>query len=84
MYTSEVTFLCRSKKQMTQKPSFLPKTWKAGRDVTGQGELPVQVTPSSAPNVVHQVTQNVRESTPEVPKDHLDVPTFLCRQAQKA
>ena len=73
-----------NKKQMTQKPSFLPKTWKAGRDVTGQGELPVQVTPSSAPNVVHQVTQNVRESTPEVPKDDLDVPTFLRRQAQKA
>jgi len=34
--------------------------------------------------VVHQVAQNVREVSPEVPKDDLDVPTFLRRQAQKA
>ena len=73
------------KKPLAQKPSFLPKTWKAGREVSGQGELPVQVTP---PSVVHQVTQNVRETVretvQEVPKDDLDVPTFLRRQAQKA
>ena len=69
-----------TRKQAAQKPSFLPKTWKAGREV-GQGELPVQAAP---PNVVHQVTQNVRESAHEVPKDDLDVPTFLRRQAQKA
>jgi len=30
------------------------------------------------------VTQNVREAAPEMPKDDLDVPTFLRRQAQKA
>jgi cell division protein FtsZ len=73
------------KKPLAQKPSFLPRTWKAGREVPGQGELPVQVTP---PSVVHQVTQNVRETVretvQEVPKDDLDVPTFLRRQAQKA
>jgi cell division protein FtsZ len=73
------------KKPLAQKPTFLPKTWKAGREVPGQGELPVQVTP---PSVVHQVTQNVREpvreTVQEVPKDDLDVPTFLRRQAQKA
>jgi hypothetical protein len=34
--------------------------------------------------VVHQVAQNVREAAHEVPKDDLDVPTFLRRQAQKA
>jgi len=68
-----------AKKQMQQKPSFLPKTWKAGRELPAQGELPV--TP---PNVVHQVAQNVREAAQEVPKDDLDVPTFLRRQAQKA
>jgi len=74
-----------NKKQATQKPSFLPKTWKAGREVTpGQGELPVQVTSPNAPNVVHQVTQTAREAAPEMPKDDLDVPTFLRRQAQKA
>jgi len=67
-----------AKRQVAHKPSFLPKTWKAGREM-GQGELPV--TP---PNVVHQVAQNVRESAQEVPKDDLDVPTFLRRQAQKA
>jgi cell division protein FtsZ len=67
------------KKHMPQKQTFLPKTWKAGRDLPEQGQLPV--TP---PNVVHQVTQNVRESQQEVSKDDLDVPTFLRRQAQKA
>ncbi|HUN63045.1 MAG TPA: cell division protein FtsZ [Candidatus Sulfotelmatobacter sp.] len=65
-----------------QKQSFLPRTWKAGREVPEQAELPV--TP---PNVVNQVKQNVREVrevTPDVAKDDLDVPTFLRRQAQKA
>ena len=62
-----------------QKPTFLPKTWKAGRDVPVQQELPQ--APSS---VVHQVTQNVRDVAPDVSKDDLDVPTFLRRQAQKA
>ena len=69
------------KKQATQKPSFMPKTWKAGRDVPVQSELPA---PPPAPNVVHQVVQNVREVQHEVQKDDLDVPTFLRRQAQKA
>jgi cell division protein FtsZ len=69
------------KKQITQKPAFLPKTWKAGRDVPTQAELPVA---NPSPNVVHQVAQNVRESQREVAKDDLDVPTFLRRQAQKA
>jgi hypothetical protein len=36
------------------------------------------------PNVVHQVTQNVREVSRDVAVDDLDVPTFLRRQAQKA
>jgi hypothetical protein len=36
------------------------------------------------PNVVHQVQQNVREVSQDVPADDLDVPTFLRRQAQKA
>jgi cell division protein FtsZ len=62
-----------------QKPAYLPRTWNAGRQQgTGQPEMPQQ------PNVVHQVAQNVREVSPEVSKDDLDVPTFLRRQAQKA
>jgi cell division protein FtsZ len=60
------------------KPVFLPQTWKAGREARQQ-ELP-----QAPPSVVHQVAQNVREVTPEVGKDDLDVPTFLRRQAQKA
>jgi len=68
-----------AKKQMQQKQTFLPRTWKAGRDLPEQEELPV--TP---PNVVNQVKQSIREATPEVSKDDLDVPTFLRRQAQKA
>jgi cell division protein FtsZ len=67
-----------NKKNMHQKPSFLPKTWKAGREIT---ETPMQ---QASPNIVHQVQQNVREVSHDVPADDLDVPTFLRRQAQKA
>jgi cell division protein FtsZ len=67
-----------NKKNMHQKPSFLPKTWKAGREIT---EAPMQ---QASPNIVHQVQQNVREVSHDVPADDLDVPTFLRRQAQKA
>jgi len=69
-----------NKKQVQQKQSFLPKTWKAGREIA-EPPLPVQPT---LPNVVHQVQQNVRDVGSEVPADDLDVPTFLRRQAQKA
>ncbi len=61
-----------------QKQSFLPKTWRAGREAP---DVPMQ---QQLPNVVHQVQQNVREVSAEVPADDLDVPTFLRRQAQKA
>ena len=68
-----------NKKNVVQKPQFLPKTWKAGREV--EEPVPQQQT---LPNVVHQVQQNIREVSREVPADDLDVPTFLRRQAQKA
>jgi len=67
-----------NRKNIHEKPSFLPKTWKAGREISDE---PVQ---HAVPNVVHQVQQNVREVSQEVPADDLDVPTFLRRQAQKA
>jgi cell division protein FtsZ len=51
-----------------QKPSYLPKTWKAAHERT----------------VVDEVARNVTEVIHEVPADDLDVPTFLRRQAQKA
>jgi hypothetical protein len=40
--------------------------------------------PLEPANVVQQLQRNVREVSPEVPADDLDVPTFLRRQAQKA
>ena len=63
------------------KPSYLPKTWKAGREQTENVSVPAQPEP---PNVVQQVARNVTEVIHEVPVDDLDVPTFLRRQAQKA
>jgi cell division protein FtsZ len=64
-------------KKTVSRPSYLPKTWKAGREQT----TPMAPTP---PNVVQQVARNVSESIRDVPADDLDVPTFLRRQAQKA
>jgi hypothetical protein len=71
-----------NKKNAHQKPSFMPKTWKAGREVPETPPAPPQQ--QALPNIVHQVQQNVREVSHEVPADDLDVPTFLRRQAQKA
>ncbi len=68
-----------NKKNAHHKESFLPRTWKAGRET--HEPPPVQ---QQLPNVVHQVQQNVRDIQPEVRADDLDVPTFLRRQAQKA
>src|SRR3982075_2723159 len=70
-----------NKKNIHQKQSFLPKTWKAGREISEEPGLPPQ--PHEV-NVVHQVQENVREVAREVPADDLDVPTFLRRHAQKA
>jgi len=56
------------------RPSYLPKTWKAGREAS-------VVSP---PNVVQQVARKVGDVAPEMAADDLDVPTFLRRQAQKA
>ncbi len=52
-----------------QKPSYLPRTWRAAREQR---------------SVVDEVARNVSEVIHEVPADDLDVPTFLRRQAQKA
>jgi cell division protein FtsZ len=75
-------------RKQEQRPSFLPKTWKAGREVPAE-ELSVHNAPRPQPqpqqvNIVHQVQENVREVAREVPADDLDVPTFLRRHAQKA
>jgi cell division protein FtsZ len=69
-----------NKKNAQNKAQFLPRTWKAGRDVP-EPPVPHQ---DPVPNIVHQVQQNVRDVQPDVRADDLDVPTFLRRQAQKA
>jgi cell division protein FtsZ len=73
-----------NKKHVKEKPSFLPRTWNAGREVSEPIATQESVAPEPPPNVVHQVQQNIREVNHEVPADDLDVPTFLRRQAQKA
>ncbi len=55
-----------------QRPSFLPKSWKAARDARVSG------------SVVNEVARNVSDVVQQVAADDLDVPTFLRRQAQKA
>jgi cell division protein FtsZ len=58
-------------KKTQQRPSYLPKTWKAARD-------PEPFEPvAEVPRVVNEVIH-------ETATDDLDVPTFLRRQAQKA
>jgi cell division protein FtsZ len=58
-----------ARKQVQQKPSYLPKTWKASREQS---------------NVVQEVQRNLTGVIQEAAADDLDVPTFLRRQAQKA
>jgi len=71
-----------NKKQVKEKPSFMPKTWKVEPEIAEAETAPPP--PQPAPNVVHQVQENVREVSRETPAmDDLDVPTFL-RRAQKA
>ncbi len=80
-----------NKKNTVQRPQFMPKTWKAGREETPASMAAAAGAASSTVNrdaarqdVVQQVQQNVREVAREVPSDDLDVPTFLRRQASKA
>jgi cell division protein FtsZ len=83
-----------NKKNIHQKPTFLPKTWKAAPEPPEppaqmqmrqvEEEVAAPPPPQPVPNVVHQVQQNLREVRNEMSIDDLDVPTFLRRQAQKA
>jgi hypothetical protein len=70
-----------NKKQVKEKPSYIPKTWKVEPEIA-EAE-PAPPPPQPTPNVVHQVQENVREVSREAAMDDLDVPTFL-RRAQKA
>ena len=64
-----------------QRPTFLPRTWKAGREEEPVMDVEPQEIPHEAPRpavneVIHQ--ENTKAA------DDLDVPTFLRRAAQKA
>jgi len=67
-----------ARKQAHQKPAYLPKTWKAGREEQlVEAQEVVQETPRPVVSeVIHQ--QDTAAA------DDLDVPTFLRRAAQKA
>jgi hypothetical protein len=86
-----------NKKNVAKRPEFMPKSWKAGREVpevaaaaaagagSSSGSGSGSVTANEQQTVVHHVQQNVRDVAREVPSDDLDVPTFLRRQqTQKA
>ncbi len=89
-----------NKKTVNRRPEFMPKTWKAGREIpVAAAAAGASASSSVAPepqSVVHQGQQrgsgfaltnpenNVRDVAKDVPADDLDVPTFLRRQAQKA
>jgi cell division protein FtsZ len=70
-----------ARRQPHQKPTFLPRTWKAGRDEEPVLDVVPQEIPQEAPRpVVNEVIH--QENTTAA--DDLDVPTFLRRAAQKA
>jgi len=80
-----------NKKNVAKRPEFLPKTWKAGRELpaaaaagAGSSSGSGSATANEQQTVVHQSQQNVRDVAQDVAADDLDVPTFLRRQAQKA
>jgi cell division protein FtsZ len=58
-------------RKQQQRPSYMPKTWKAGREPE---PVPAVAEP---PRVVNEIIH-------DAVVDDLDVPTFLRRQAQKA
>jgi cell division protein FtsZ len=62
-----------ARKPVQQKPSYLPKTWKAVRDPQPQPE-----------HIMREAQRPVAEIVPEVQADDLEVPTFLRRKAQSA
>ena len=70
-----------ARRQPHQKPTFLPKTWKAGRDEEGEAAVEPQEIPQEAPRpAVNEVIHHENTAA----QDDLDVPTFLRRAAQKA
>ena len=67
-----------ARKQAHQKPAYLPKTWKAGR------EEQVVEAPEVVQEAARPVVSEVIHQQDTAAADDLDVPTFLRRAAQKA
>jgi len=68
-----------ARRQPHQKPAYLPKTWKAGREdqvAEEPQEIPQEAPRPAVNEVVHHENTAIA--------DDLDVPTFLRRAAQKA
>ena len=78
-------FRAAARRQPHQKPEFLPKTWKAGREeqvAEEQADVEVVQQQEAPRPVVNEVIH--KQETERAPADDLDVPTFLRRAAQKA
>jgi len=69
-----------ARRQPHQKPAYLPKTWKAGRDEQAVEQQDVVVQEAPQRPAVNEVIHQENTAT----ADDLDVPTFLRRAAQKA
>jgi cell division protein FtsZ len=67
-----------ARKQQPQRQSYLPKTWKGGREHEVSQDRQPEPPPAARP------VQPAPEIIQEVQADDLEVPTFLRRQAQKA
>jgi cell division protein FtsZ len=70
-----------ARKSVHQKPSYLPKSWKAARDEHAVAVASQEVMDQSAHALINETIH--RENTAAT-ADDLDVPTFLRRAAQKA
>jgi len=68
-----------ARRQPHQKPAYLPKTWKAGRDEQAVEPHDAAQEAQQRP-AVNEVIHQENTAT----ADDLDVPTFLRRAAQKA
>jgi len=73
-----------ARRAVQQKPSYLPKTWKAAREQQPQDVLVHQEAPAPRPSVNGVIHQQDTAAAASSSADDLDVPTFLRRAAQKA
>ena len=73
-----------ARKQSQQKPSYLPKTWKAGREDAGEEVHPQEITPEVPQESPRPAVSQVIHQQDTGAADDLDVPTFLRRATQKA